>query len=85
MTPMVKESAGEQPSPLTPTPTETMHATGAVRGAKAMPRAKGPADDEPSTLTQTVTRRAQHSELRRAGIRSVRHRAAKRSELRRFA
>ena len=40
---------------LTPTVTETMHATAEVRGTKAMPRAKGCADDESSTFTPTVT------------------------------
>ena len=37
-----------------PTVTETMHATGEVGGAKAMPKARESKDDAPSTLAPTV-------------------------------
>ena len=39
-----------------PTVTEMMHATGEVKGTKAMPKARESKDDEPSTLAPTVIR-----------------------------
>ena len=41
-------------APLMPTVTEMMHATGEVKGTKAMPKARESKDDEPGTLAPTA-------------------------------
>ena len=60
--PRARKLKDDEPSTLTPTVIETMHATAEVRGAKVIPRVEESTGDEPGKFTlaviQMMTQRA---------------------------